>query len=779
MMNRLAALLALSLLTSAPTRGAIIPAARTIDWSFAGVPGDITNRTGITVNVTNSPYSAKGDGVTDDTAAIQAAINAASTWDGYTYTPGKVIYLPAGTYLVSTGLSITHSGVTLRGAGMTNTIIKGATNWNSSYMIKLPGVAGWGTSRNVTNGVKGATNLITSGAHGWSAGSIILLDQWTNAAGATPILATNYGSSSVASWGSRENGIRPLAQWNRVESTPAANEATLAVPLMWTIDTNFSPQATSGDFCGDIGIEDLTFDNSESWSYYIGDVYRAANCWFYRVRMIGSQQRILNIDSSYRCTIRECVFREGIPITETNYSAAFAYRGYGIAFFGFNSSCLVENNIIYHLNPGLSMSGANSGNVIAYNLFTDIYANNTGGSPTAYSAHAGHPYMNLFEGNVMHARFNPDNYFGSSSDGTVFRNRIINWPLLNQSNRNDNAVIDLPMFARNYNIVGNVLGTVGVETNYQYTTNDRLQPRTIYTFGYPGWAYGDVRDPNVLATVLRHGNWDSVNQSIVWDGDIADKVLPDSLYLTNKPSWFGSLDWPAINPTNTTEAQLSLTNTPAGYRYVYGADALPESPPGGGGGGETPSGTNYGTLHAGTAHATKLVSRYVSPAPPEPPPEPEPCSTVLYTWPNEAAAIDIATTSASLYYASRFTCTNSGTVCSIAIAVEIGGTPTGTLKAGLYTATEDGIGTLLGDWSASLNAPIVPGTLTFTNLSQAITNGTAYYVVVGASGYDANNYVRWLSDTDGNTSAGVFYSADGTSWSGIYATRRQQVTIYQ
>jgi hypothetical protein len=48
-------------------------------------------------NVKSSPFSAAGDGVTDDTAAIQAAINAAYT------AGGGIVYLPSARYLIDGG----------------------------------------------------------------------------------------------------------------------------------------------------------------------------------------------------------------------------------------------------------------------------------------------------------------------------------------------------------------------------------------------------------------------------------------------------------------------------------------------------------------------------------------------------------------------------------------------------------------------------------------------------------------------------------------------------
>lgn len=73
------------------------------------------------VNVTLPPYSAKGDGVTDDTAALQKAID---DWQG----SGRTILLPAGTYSVTKTLRYTpakgHGYNNVRGAGTDKTTIK-------------------------------------------------------------------------------------------------------------------------------------------------------------------------------------------------------------------------------------------------------------------------------------------------------------------------------------------------------------------------------------------------------------------------------------------------------------------------------------------------------------------------------------------------------------------------------------------------------------------------------------------------------------------------------
>lgn len=60
---------------------------------------------------------AKGDGTTDDTAAIQRALTAA--------TSGKEVFLPAGSYLLSSGLAGQQSGVSLLGEGDASRLLIG------------------------------------------------------------------------------------------------------------------------------------------------------------------------------------------------------------------------------------------------------------------------------------------------------------------------------------------------------------------------------------------------------------------------------------------------------------------------------------------------------------------------------------------------------------------------------------------------------------------------------------------------------------------------------
>ena len=81
-------------------------------------------------SVSVKDFGAVGDGSTDDTTAIQAAITA---------NPNGTVYLPAGTYKISSVLNITAS-TTLVGAGINATFISQSTN--STGILNFTGTFG-------------------------------------------------------------------------------------------------------------------------------------------------------------------------------------------------------------------------------------------------------------------------------------------------------------------------------------------------------------------------------------------------------------------------------------------------------------------------------------------------------------------------------------------------------------------------------------------------------------------------------------------------------------
>jgi parallel beta-helix repeat protein len=97
---------------------------------------EVNKRKDLCVNVKD--FGAKGDGVTDDTAAIQAAINSlpVSSLNNVYYNPmvgGGTIYLPPGIYRVGT-LTLPHY-IRILGAGQNATVLKLKDNYSGSMLV--------------------------------------------------------------------------------------------------------------------------------------------------------------------------------------------------------------------------------------------------------------------------------------------------------------------------------------------------------------------------------------------------------------------------------------------------------------------------------------------------------------------------------------------------------------------------------------------------------------------------------------------------------------------
>jgi hypothetical protein len=91
------------------------------------------------INVKSAPYNATGNGVADDSAAVQAAFNAAmgvytSPLAQYTQ---KSVYFPTGTYKLNSTILFCCNGVSIFGDGPTSSILKwgGATGGGVQHPI--------------------------------------------------------------------------------------------------------------------------------------------------------------------------------------------------------------------------------------------------------------------------------------------------------------------------------------------------------------------------------------------------------------------------------------------------------------------------------------------------------------------------------------------------------------------------------------------------------------------------------------------------------------------
>ena len=112
-------------------------------------------------------------------------------------------------------------------------------------------------------------------------------------------------------------------------------------------------------------------------------------------------------------------------------------------------------------------------------------------------------------------------------------------------------------YNREHTFVGNVLGN-GTQTLYDSTSTATLSAATVYRTGANalGGSYDTLDNGTALRLLFRHANFDSVSNAVVYDPTVARHDLPNSLYLTGKPGFFGSLAWPWVDPAGTTRVSV-------------------------------------------------------------------------------------------------------------------------------------------------------------------------------------------------------------------------------
>lgn len=529
----------------------IIPVDRKIDWSYAGIPGGIPERTTICATIDNAVY---GNGTTDATAAIQDALNNCPD--------EQVVYLPQGTYKISSTIHL-YEYDTLRGAGPGKTFLKHSGGYLRS-MVDMRGlvywqIAGLHKTYDVVQANKDSQVITLAKTAGISPGDILLVNQLNDNDLVDPV-----GVEGKCTYCGYEGGNRVLGQL--VEATAVnGNQVTLNLPLHWTYNPSLDPWAYQVDAYAMIrhaGLEDLTLTQDDPEVEFMIEMDGAQYSWVKNVEIKNVQRRGMWVIDSLQNEIRECYFHIGID----GYGRD---RGYGILLDMHSSNNLVENNILSTIDGGGVMAaGGASGNVIAYNYFHEILFDDPWwliASPSIN--HAPHPKMNLWEGNIAY-KAEADIIHGSSSHNTIFRSQSKGWQSETITTRNN--AIEIAAKNTYMNVIGSVLGTPGKSNRYEVLPGQPYNDWSDYVI----WALGvgsGVEDPNVAATLLRHGNYDYVTHSVVWDSAIADHNLPASLYRSGLPEWWcRETPWPPIGPDVAGYAN----DIPAKRRF----DGLPCSP---------------------------------------------------------------------------------------------------------------------------------------------------------------------------------------------------------
>jgi hypothetical protein len=556
----------------------IIPQDRCITWQGnVGIPGGIPDRTNLRNCATED--GAVGDGAADDTAAIQSCID--------NTTPGGVAYLPEGVYLVTDTLSI-ESGITLRGDGPSLTRITSSLASGGSILFFSGERNAWNHFIPITAGHdKGSSTLVLEDASSINEGDYLEVVQ-NNDSTTAPVTVQGTGDGGCQWCGTAlcsndedqpcdwdgacsgsgtctDTGRLALGQIVKV-TTKSGSSVTVDPPLNWNYVAAARPRVTLlGLMLEQAGVEDLFLEqDTSSQARYHVEFTHCAYCW------------VRNIESSYavnRHVIGTYVYRNEYRDSTFHNSDHYGQdHGYAFELGQYSTGNLIENNIFYDVVLTVNLERGSTGNVVAYNYSHHIvYTNDPDAQMADWVTHGAHPTMNLYEGN-MGQKAGHDNYWGSSSHQTWLRNLLAAPEPMYTSQRHPVA-IDADNWYMNF--VGNVLGRSGYTYTGYESTGTTVEDcyygdAAIYWLGqFSGSGdcdWGDEDDPNVAATLLRHGNFDYFNNAVVWDPAIADHAVPPSYYLVAPPAWWGTCaQWPPIGPD--VDGYVSANFIPAYRRY--------------------------------------------------------------------------------------------------------------------------------------------------------------------------------------------------------------------
>jgi hypothetical protein len=496
----------------------IIPADRRIDWN-PGIPGGIpTYPDGVNVK----DFGAKGDGVTDDTPAFNAAITAANS--------GTAVLIPVGTYLIRSGLQITKS-IVLRGEGYNNSRIKYNGSGNCISIVRWPS-NNW---INISNGYnKDSNSLTVSSTSGLSIGDYIEITQDND----PDVFSPGYK-------GYESYGAACVGQICKI-SNINGNVLTLERKLYYNYNPAMQPRLRVLQMIEGAGVETLMIERiNRSGSGSNISLVGAANCWVKNVWCEKTLTAHVFLSRATRNTIEGCYFH-------SSHLYGTGGQGYGVRLEYKATDNLIQNNIFNHLRHSMVVQLGATGNVFGYNYSKDpFFEDGNDWLMPDIALHGHYCTMNLYEGNTVQ-RIYVDNVHGTNGPTTLFRNRIEKDVSHYLDNTNKFGFIEVAGNNPYQNIIGNELGINGTYAS------------TPMEF-----------DPSVVSTLIVHGNYIFQDNDLQWDSSISDHDIPDSYYLDQKPSWFGNIPWPVIGG----DISPNTLKIPAQVRFDNGTPIVDEDTP--------------------------------------------------------------------------------------------------------------------------------------------------------------------------------------------------------
>jgi len=565
----------------------------------------------------------------DQVSRVQSEVNAAHTANpngvivllgaGTWNMNGGDVVLPSNVCVRGAGYSAgAHTTILTCTNGATdNSYIPGPGR--SKPIFTIGGTNSQGTSTNLSaDATKGTYSCTVASATGLSVGQYVLIDEFCGSSWQTdpqgmgqvwansdfsvvwqrhnPWLSQTDDPIDTSDFHTYNEDTNPAASWfcrtarpqNEIKKISGISGTTITFdsPFHKTYYSSRTAQLTPySGITTYSGIEDMALSYGDNGNVRLEG---AAYCWVKRCDASHWLNENICINNCFRCEVSGSYLHDG-AWPEPGGGGYAISQGWG------SSENLIEDNIIRWTCKNLVARSAGTASVAAYNYLDEAFdqSNENWQEVHLSASHMVGSFMHLFEGNYAPNGDN-DKTHGNATHHTYFRNHLSGFRRAftsYEAQSQDDAstkpgaqrCAGMAAFSRFMNWVGNVLGTSGQMTDFVYedTTNQIMVSstvRAVYSFGWDDWYsnYPTIQpDVDLLATTLRDGNYDYLTNSVRWHGvggsgaqttPPAASTLPSSLYLSSKPSFFGTLTWPWVTPEGSTK----LYTNPAKRRFDLG-----------------------------------------------------------------------------------------------------------------------------------------------------------------------------------------------------------------
>lgn len=397
-----------------------------------------------------------------------------------------------------------------------------------------------------------------------------------DASGALPWYVGVYFRTNVATDG---DDARPQGEIKEISSMSnlggGSYSITFTSPLHHAFTTTRLAQVAwwSGTWKENIGVEDLTLDQGGNGNIRL---HQCAKCWLARIESKHYIGPSIFMSAGYRNEVRDSYIHDA-------YYPYSGGGGYAQAYDYYTSELLMENNIIVRTAKPMVFRSSGAGSVVSYNYVDAQFDGSSTASWMEVGINGSHMvggYMILFEANWTQ-NFDADKRWGPSDYMMVLRNYLrgrneLSWTWA--GNTYTEASSNGPQRAGGaqawsywLSFVGNVMGKSGTHSGWLYETGTGIFESGIWSLGWDDVSpYGRIggtgngNDPEVTNTAQRDGNYDYLTSQVHWHGvggsgssngltPPGDPTIPNTLYLSGKPSWFGNCTWPWVDATGSTK----------------------------------------------------------------------------------------------------------------------------------------------------------------------------------------------------------------------------------